>query len=42
MEMGVTLDEYLRDQIALLTDVIPPPLVSSEKDQAEIEKSEMN
>ena len=27
METGVTPKEYLQDQIALLTDVIPPPLV---------------
>ena len=40
IEMGVTPEEYLQDQIALLTDLIPPPLVSLEKDQAEIEKSE--
>ena len=36
---GVTPEEYLQDQIALLTDLIPPPLVSLENDQAEIEKS---
>ena len=40
MEMGVTPEEYSQDQIALLTDLTPPPLVSSEKDQAEIKKSE--
>ena len=40
IETGVTPEEYLQDQIALLTDLIPPPLVSLEKDQAEIEKSE--
>ena len=40
VETGVTPEEYLQDQIALLTDLIPPPLVSLEKDQAEIEKSE--
>ena len=36
IETGVTPEEYLHDQIALLT----APLVSLEKDQAEIEKSE--
>ena len=40
IETGVTQEEYLQDQIALLTDLIPPPLVSLGKDQAEIEKSE--
>ena len=40
IETGVTPEEYLQDQIALLTDLIPPPLVSLEKDQAEIENSE--
>ena len=40
IETGVTPEEYLQDQIALLIDLIPPPLVSLEKDQAEIEKSE--
>ena len=40
IETGVTPEEYLQDQIALLTDLIPPPLVSLEKDQAEIEKNE--
>ena len=40
METGLTPEEYLQDQIALLTDLIPPPFVSLEKDQAEIEKSE--
>ena len=40
IESGVTPEEYLQDQIALLTDLIPPPLVSLEKDQVEIEKSE--
>ena len=40
IETGVTPEEYLQDQITLLTDLIPPPLVSLEKDQAEIEKSE--
>ena len=39
IETGVTPEEYLQDQIALLTDLIPQPLVSLEKDQAEIEKS---
>ena len=38
--MGVMLEEYLQDQITLLTDLIPPPLVSLEKDQAEIKKCE--
>ena len=40
MVTGVTPEEYLQDQIAVLTDLIPPPIVSLEKDQAEIEKSE--
>ena len=40
MERGVTLEDYLQDQIALLTDLIPPPFVSLKKDKAEIEKSE--
>ena len=40
IETGVTPEEYLHDQIVLLTDLIPAPLVSLEKDQAEIEKSE--
>ena len=39
-EMGVMPEEYLQDQIALLTDLIPPPLVPLKKDQAEIENSE--
>ena len=40
IETGVRPEEYLQDQIALLTDLIPPPLVSVEKDQAGIENSE--
>ena len=40
IETGVTPEEYLQDQFALLTDLIPPPLVSLKKDQAEIENSE--
>ena len=40
IETGLTPEEYLHGQIALLTDLIPPPLVSLEKDQAEIEKRE--
>ena len=40
-ETGVTPEEYLQDQITLLTDVIPSPLVLSEKDQSKLsEKSE--
>ena len=40
IETRVMPEEYLQDQIALLTDLIPPPLVSLQKDQVEIEKSE--
>ena len=40
IETGVMPEEYLQDQVALLTDLIPPPLVSLKKDQAGIEKGE--